>query len=59
MSEAILSVNAGSSSIKFSIYVLRASTDEIALNCRGEVTAIGHDAHFVGSYLGCLARIVR
>jgi acetate kinase len=47
MSEAILSINAGSSSIKFSIYAIRDGRNTIALHCQGDVTAIGHDARLV------------
>lgn len=47
MSEAILSVNAGSSSIKFSVHARRGGNTGLALRCRGQVDAIGHDARFV------------
>ena len=44
MNGAILAVNAGSSSIKLSIYNLRGANNDLALCCRGGVDAIGQNA---------------
>jgi acetate kinase len=45
MADAILVVNAGSSSIKFSVFVERAGTPELAL--RGQIEGLYTRAHFV------------
>jgi acetate kinase len=46
MSEAIITFNAGSSSIKFSLYEVDGSTS-LRLACRGELDRIGSAPHFV------------
>jgi acetate kinase len=46
MSEAILSINAGSSSLKFSMHTVHACNGGLALCCRGQVDTIGGDARF-------------
>jgi acetate kinase len=47
MSDAILVLNAGSSSIKFSLFEGHVRPGREALICDGEVDGIGHRAHFV------------
>jgi acetate kinase len=47
MSKAVLSINAGSSSIKFSVHALPAGGDEPLLRCGGQVEGIGHDAQLL------------
>jgi acetate kinase len=47
MSDAILVLNAGSSSIKFSLFEGHVRPSREALICDGEVDGIGHRAHFV------------
>jgi acetate kinase len=47
MSDAILVLNAGSSSIKFSLFEGHVRPSSEALICDGEVDGIGHRAHFV------------
>jgi acetate kinase len=47
MSDAILVLNAGSSSIKFSLFEGHLRPSREALICDGEVDGIGHRAHFV------------
>lgn len=46
MQEAILVLNAGSSSIKFSVFSGRARPDPQGLVCVGEFAGIGHRVHF-------------
>jgi acetate kinase len=45
MKETILALNAGSSSVKFSLYGLGDPPDNLSVRCRGEVEGLGHDAH--------------
>jgi acetate kinase len=47
MSDAILVLNAGSSSIKFSLFEGHVRPSPKGLICDGEVDGIGHRAHFV------------
>jgi acetate kinase len=47
MSDAILVLNAGSSSIKFSLFEGHARPDREGLICDGEFDGIGHRVHFV------------
>ncbi|MFE8033604.1 acetate/propionate family kinase [Thiohalocapsa marina] len=47
MSEQILTLNAGSSSIKFALY--RVLADDLELTLRGQVEGIGSNPHFVAS----------
>jgi acetate kinase len=47
MSDAILVLNAGSSSIKFALFEGHVRPSHEALICDGEVDGIGHRAHFV------------
>jgi acetate kinase len=49
MSDAILVLNAGSSSIKFALFEGHVRPSREALICDGEVDGIGHRAHFVAS----------
>jgi acetate kinase len=44
MTDAILSINAGSSSIKFSVHAVDGRNSEPILRCHGQVDGIGHDA---------------
>jgi acetate kinase len=44
MTDAILSINAGSSSIKFSVHAVHGRNGDLTLRCRGQVDEIGHDA---------------
>lgn len=46
MAEAILVINAGSSSIKFAIYAAGSDAQSLALLYRGQIDGIGHHAHF-------------
>lgn len=46
MSDAILVVNAGSSSLKFALYGARQEPSRQALLCSGEFSGIGHDIRF-------------
>ncbi len=50
-SGAILVINAGSSSIKFSLYRSADRPAKQHLLCEGELTAIGHPVHFVARNL--------
>jgi len=45
MAEAILVLNAGSSSIKFSLFAERAG--DVELDCRGQIEAISTSPHFI------------
>lgn len=47
MAEAILVINAGSSSIKFAIYAAGPDAQSLALLYRGQIDAIGHRARFI------------
>ena len=46
MSDAILVLNAGSSSIKFAIFDLDENRVSLRMTCRGEIAGIGHQPHF-------------
>ena len=52
MSDAILVLNAGSSSLKFTLYPAEERPTAATLLCNGEIEEIGHDAHFVGQQAG-------
>ncbi len=49
MSDAIIVLNAGSSSIKFSLFEGHARPSRQSLVCDGEVDGIGHRMHFVAT----------
>ena len=51
MPEAILVLNAGSSSIKFSVYALGAA-DRLSLDSKGQVEGIGSRPRFVAGSIG-------
>jgi acetate kinase len=46
MSDAILVINAGSSSLKFALFGARQEPSRQALLCSGEISGIGHSARF-------------
>ncbi len=52
MSDAILVLNAGSSSLKFTLYPAEERPTADRLLCDGEIEEIGHDAHFVAQQAG-------
>ena len=47
MTDVILALNAGSSSIKFSLFVAREGMDTLSLLYRGEVEGIGSEPRFL------------
>lgn len=47
MNNAILAVNAGSSSVKFSLFLLKSADGEPSLRCSGQVEGIGRNARLV------------
>ena len=53
MNEGILVINAGSSSIKFSLFELKAATG-FALQVKGQVEEIGTQPHFIAKTAGRL-----
>src|SRR5579859_3052681 len=46
MTDVILALNAGSSSIKFSLFALMGERETLSLLCRGGVEGLGSDPHF-------------
>jgi acetate kinase len=46
MTDAILVLNAGSSSLKFSLFAVTEVATASELFCRGEIEEIGHEGHF-------------
>ena len=52
MSDAILVLNAGSSSLKFTLYPAEERPTAATVLCNGEIEEIGHDAHFVAQQAG-------
>lgn len=49
MKRAILALNAGSSSIKFSLFSTADAITDMRLLCRGEFSALGHEARFAAT----------
>jgi acetate kinase len=52
MSKVIIVVNAGSSSLKFTLFPAATRPQSSHLICKGEIEGIGHIAHFVAKQLG-------
>lgn len=59
MSDAILVLNAGSSSVKFSVFTASQRPDRPGLLCKGECDGIGHRVHFKASDLDGVALVDR
>ncbi len=52
MSDAVLVLNAGSSSVKFALYPAEAGPAATNLICNGEIEGIGHESHFFAKQAG-------
>ena len=52
MSDRLLVLNAGSSSLKFGVYEIPADDADVILLCRGQIAAIGSKPHFTAADAG-------